>query len=629
MVQRGLTIGGARWALTATTGGNWQPLTWLSHMLDRQLFGGDPAGHHLTSVVLHVANAVVLLVVLWRATGRLWPSAVVAALFGVHPLHVESVAWIAERKDVLSTLWFLLGLWAYVEWAQRGGGVRWAAVAACLVLGLAAKPMLVTFPVVLLLLDVWPLGRIDGAPESVATASVRTTSPRGAIVEKLPLVALAFAVGVVTIVAQQAAGGTRSTIAFPMPLRFANAAVAYVAYLRKMLWPSDLAIYYPYPTAVEPGRVAVAAVVLIALSTLAWTSRRRAPYVLVGWLWYVVTLAPVIGIIQVGHQSMADRYTYVPLIGIFVAVVFGADALARGLAVAPRIPAAAAAAVLVACVVATRVELGHWRTSIALFTHALEVTHDNYMAHQGLGDALAGTGRRAEAEVHFREAARLAPTLVEAHLGLGDALMEDGDVAGAIGAYRHAVALRPDAEAHVKLGNALWRSGALAAASDEFEEAVRLAPDDAQNVSNAGAVLYALGRRDEAIGRFAAAVRLDPSNAAAHGNLGLLLVQSGKRDEGAREIEEALRLQPDNADAHYNLANLLLADGRNAEAATHYERALAGAPDDPATHNNLGIALERLGRLDEARAHFHEALRLQPDFETAAANAARLDAATR
>ncbi len=612
-VQRGLTVANVRWAFTATAAGNWHPLTWLSHMADWQLFNAAAAGHHVTSLLLHVTNAVLLFLVLESATGALWPSAVVAALFGVHPLHVESVAWVAERKDVLSTSFLLLGLRAYVAYVQRGGIMRYTAVAVSLALGLMAKPMLVTFPLLLLLFDYWPLAR-------------RARGLFALVIEKLPLLALALADAAITVVAQRGVGAVRSTGAFPLPARFANAALAYVAYLRKTLWPTDLAYFYPYPSAFNGWWVAAAVAALAGISIFAFTLARRAPYLVVGWLWYLGTLVPTIGLIQVGHQSMADRYTYVPLIGVFLAGVFAVRAVAERLHLSPRLLAAAVLVTLGACVLVTRAQAAHWRTSIALFTHALAVTADNYMAHEGLGEALVTEGRRDEAIDHFREAVRLAPTFVEAHLALADALLEQHDRATAMAHYTEALRLKPDdATLHTKLGNALWHAGNAGDARVHFEEAVRLAPDDAETLSNLGAVLQTLGKRDEALARFEAAVRLDPSNATARGNLGFALAESGRLDEAARELEEAIRLQPAFANAHFNLGNVLFTRGRLADAAGQYEQTLAANPQYAEAHNNLGVALERLGRPAEARPHFAEALRLRPDYGAAAENLARLD----
>ncbi|HEY2388250.1 MAG TPA: tetratricopeptide repeat protein [Candidatus Binatia bacterium] len=625
LVQRGLTVESLRDALTTSVAGNWHPLTVLSHLLDWQLYGMAAGGHHLTSLVLHAASTVLLFLFLAETTGALGASAIVAACFGVHPLHVESVAWVAERKDVLSTLFFLLTIGTYARYTARPGIWRYGAILLCFALGLAAKPTLVTLPFVLLLLDVWPLRRVPAfAPPDVAGTAGPTTAWR-LVVEKLPLFALSAADSAITVAFQARSGAVESLGAFPLAMRLANALTSAIDYLGQTVWPARLACFYPYPARIPPSHVAGAALLLLAITGLALRGVRRAPYLLVGWLWYLGTLVPMIGIVQVGHQSMADRYTYVPLIGIFIAAVFGGRALVARLGVRPRLVAAAVAAALVACMAATWAQAARWRTSITLFTHALAVTTDNYMAHEKLAEALDADGRHAEALEHFRETIRLTPTFAEAHVAFADALLDAHDEQGAIEHYGEAVRLKPDdATAHAKLGNALWHAGNAEGAREHFEEAARLAPDDAESLSNLGVVLLTLGQRDDALVRLDAAVRLDPTNAAAHGNHGFALAAAGRFDEAQRELEEAIRLQPGLANAHFNLGNVLFTTGHPSEAQAQFEQALAIKPDYAEAHNNLGVALERLGRVDEARAHYTEALRLRPDYASAASNLSRV-----
>ncbi|TMB07957.1 MAG: tetratricopeptide repeat protein, partial [Deltaproteobacteria bacterium] len=428
-VWGGLTLAGARWALTATHAGLWHPLTWLSHMLDVQLFGPNPAGHHATNLLLHVANVVVLLLVLVRATGALWPSAAVAALFALHPLHVESVAWVAERKDVLSGFFGLTTIWAYVRYAQRPAPGRYALVVLSLALGLMAKPMLVTLPLVLLLLDRWPLRR---------GMSLRL------VVEKLPLLALAAAASVMGIVAGQRADAVGSLARFPLEARLANALVSYARYLGKTLWPSRLAVFYPYPSAWPAWQLAGAAVLLAAVTTVAIVHMRRRPYLLVGWLWFLGMLFPVSGVVQDGSQAMADHFTYLPLIGLFVMVAWGGQDLLARCPVPPPALKASALALLLALGCTTWRQVGYWHDSTRLFTHALEVTSANWLAHNNLGDALAREGKLEEATGHFAESVRLEPSNPDAHYNLGVALHRQGRPAEATLHYREALRLAPD-----------------------------------------------------------------------------------------------------------------------------------------------------------------------------------------
>ena len=513
----GVTLAGARWAFTTTHAGLWHPLTWLSHMLDVQLFGPNPAGHHATNLLLHVANVVVLLLVLVRATGALWPSAAVAALFALHPLHVESVAWVAERKDVLSGFFGLTTIWAYVRYAQRPAPGRYALVVLSLALGLMAKPMLVTLPLVLLLLDRWPLRR---------GMSLRL------VVEKLPLLALAAAASVMGIVAGQRADAVGSLARFPLEARLANALVSYARYLGKTLWPSRLAVFYPYPSAWPAWQLAGAAVLLAAVTTVAIVHMRRRPYLLVGWLWFLGMLFPVSGVVQDGSQAMADHFTYLPLIGLFVMVAWGGQDLLARWPVPPPGLKASALALLLALGCTTWRQVGYWHDSTRLFTHALEVTSANWLAHNNLGDALAREGKLEEATGHFAESVRLEPS-------------------------------NPDA--HYNLGVALHRQGRPAEATLHYREALRLAPDYPNAHNNLGVALLDGGEVEQAIGELQQAFLMhqDPGT---HFNLGLALAKQGRTDEAIEHYREAVRLQPAFGEARQHLADALASQAKTEEA---------------------------------------------------------------
>ncbi|MBM4018221.1 MAG: tetratricopeptide repeat protein [Planctomycetes bacterium] len=569
-VQQGLTWSGAAWAFTTAAACNWHPLTWLSHMLDCQLFGGEAekAGwHHMTSVLLHILNSVLLYVVLARLTGAPWRSAMAAALFALHPLHVESVAWVSERKDVLSTLFWMLTLAAYTWYAARPAWYRYAAVVVCLALGLLAKPMLVSLPLVLLVVDWWPLGRF------------RVRRAWRLVLEKAPLALLAAASAAITLHVQQ--GAMRASQGIPLGIRLQNAAVSYVAYLWQMVWPARLAAFYPYPPQIPAWRWAGATALLAGLTVLAiWFGRRRR-YLAAGWLWYLVTLVPVIGVVQVGSQAMADRFTYVPLIGIFVAVIWGAaDAAARwrggriGLA-------AAAAAILAACMAATYVQAGFWRDTQTLFEHALRVTEGNFVAHAKIAGALARRGQLAEATAHYRDALSLNPWNAEAHNGLGLVLV---------------------------------RQGQPQAAVEEFHRALAWEPDEPLILSNLGNALFLLGRLSEAAPYYRKALERDPQCANAHIGLGCVLLESGQLDAAEAELREAMRLVPESAEPYYNLGNVRTSQGRTGEAIGLYQEALRRQPDDVIARTNLANVLFGLGRRDEAAAHYREVLRVRPDF---------------
>jgi Tfp pilus assembly protein PilF len=545
-VQSGLTPASVAWAFTTTHAANWHPLTWLSLELDHQLFGMAPWGYHLTSLLLHTANALLLFLALERMTGAVWRSAMVAALFAVHPLHVESVAWVSERKDVLSTLFWMLTLLAYARYAERPGPARYLVVMLLVALGLMAKPMLVTLPCVLLLLDYWPLRRLRVAPpgESPPGRSGRPPlSVARAVAEKVPLLALSAASSVVTLVAQRPA--MMSVTALPVTSRFLNALAAYAGYVGKAAWPRGLAVLYPYPGAWFYVETVAVGALLVAVTGWALWQARRKPYLAVGWLWYVGTLVPVIGLVQVGSQRMADRYTYVPLVGLFIMVVWWvAGALEpwprRRLVLVPL-----SAAVLAGCVVPSFIQAGYWHDTRRLWEHALAVTTDNAEAHLQVGWAKEQEGQVREAVRHYRQALEIAPDHPKAHQFLGGALVKQGQWEEARQEFAAALRTSPqDANVHRSLGLVLSTQGRLEEATEHFTLALAGTPDSADAHNNLGAVLLRRGEPAAALPHFAAALRIEPNNAAAHFNRGLALEQLGRNEEAVAEYRAALRIRP-------------------------------------------------------------------------------------
>ncbi len=440
-VLRGLTPAGIVWAFTSFDTGNWHPLTWLSHMADVEAFGPAAAWHHRTNVLLHLLNTALLFLALERLTGGFWRSALVAALFGVHPLHVESVAWVAERKDLLSALFWTLTLRAYVRYARRPGGVRYLPVALCFALGLLCKPMLVTLPFVLLLLDWWPLGRFGPGPLSLEKLP-------GLVREKMPLLALTAASSAITILAQAAAGAIMPLDAIGFGPRLANAISSYVRYLEKTAWPTTLAVFYPHPGefgAEIPGwRIAGALLLLVGVTVLVAWQRRARPHLLVGWLWYLGTLVPVAGFVQVGAQALADRYTYVPLTGIFIILAWSIPARFAGRPRRRLALAAAAGAVLAVLSATAWGQVAYWRDAFSLYEHALEVTGKNWMISYNLGAAYGQTGHYDQAILKYREALRIKPDYVEALSNLGVAYAKTGQPESAVAAYREALRVNPE-----------------------------------------------------------------------------------------------------------------------------------------------------------------------------------------
>jgi tetratricopeptide (TPR) repeat protein len=612
-VQSGLNWTGVKWAFGNTEqAAYWAPLMWLSHMLGCQLFGLQAGGHHLINVLLHAVNTALVLLVFRRLTGATWRSLLLAALFGWHPLRVESVAWVTERKDVLSTFFWLLTLWAYANYAAATRDQKlkprvWYGTALLMfVLGLMSKGMLVTLPCVLLLLDYWPLERL------------KTVGWWPLVREKIPFFVLAAAGCVVTFVVQNQGGAVATMRSFPLGARVGNALISYCRYLGKTFFPTDLAVFYPHPGYWPLGMVLVAGVFLGGLTVLFWVKRGRCPFMLMGWLWFVGTLVPVIQLVQSGEQAMADRFVYVPSLGLLLLIIWGAADLTRSWRGQVMMLSVAGSAAVVLCLALTRQQLGYWRNSETLFGRALAVTDDNFVAYNSLGNTLSDQGKTDAAITQFQMAIRLKPDYAPAHDGLGFALLDQGKTDAAITQFQTAIHLQPGyAPAHNNLGNALIKQGRTDAAVSQFQEALRLKPGDAHICYNLGNALAKLGRTDAAITQFQAALRLRPDYAPAYNNLGNILARKGQTDDAVRRFQTALRLNPDYADAHYNLGSALLKQGRIEEAVVQFQAATRLASGYAPAHYNLGVALTKEGRTDEAISQYQEALRIQPDYAIA------------
>jgi Tfp pilus assembly protein PilF len=545
-VRAGLTWATVKWSVTAIEQANWHPLTWMSHALDCQLFHLNPAGHHFTSVLLHALNAVLLFLLLAWSTRRTGASFLVAALFAVHPLNVESVAWVAERKNVLSTLFFFLTLAAYGWYALKPGWKRYLAVVGLLACGLAAKPMLVTAPFVLLLLDYWPLGRIQKWSAPSDTLAIEQSPMLRLIVEKLPLLSLIAASSAITLRAQRT-GGALGYLAFPLTTRLKNAVYAYASYLWKVVWPAHLTVFYPYVgRSLALWKVTAAAVFLISISCAVWKLRARG-YLLTGWLWFLGTLVPVIGIVQVGSQSMADRYTYVPLIGFFVMVVWVAADLVEekkgGLALW-AIPSICLVALSLVCYR----QIGYWRDSLTLWTHALQVTQHNSIAENDMGEALVQLHHVEDAYPFFVRAAKDDPNDPFARLNIGTYLRMHGHEEDAIAQYE--IALRLGAEpnlrsvAYANLGTVYFDRGDYAKSRSSYEDALRQNPNQARAWQGLGLLYQKQGKLQEAITYSTRAVELQPTG-EGYLQLARALAQSNRHAEAAAALEQALKENPD------------------------------------------------------------------------------------
>ncbi len=552
VMNRGVTLAGLAWAFTTFHATNWHPLTWISHMIDCQLFGVNAGRHLLVNALIHVANTLLVFWFLLRATHARWPSALVAALFALHPLHVESVAWASERKDMLSTFFGLLSLVAYVRYAEAPSIRRYAWTAITLALGLLAKPMLVTWPFVMLLLDYWPLGRVNGQPARRSLGGGRSVV-RGLVVEKVPLFALVAASAVITFVAQSYGGAVRTFTHAPIALRLSNAFVSYAKYLLLTFWPNDLAVYYPF-AGVPAWQIIGAAFLLIGITVFCLSQRTVRPYLTVGWLWFLGTLVPVIGLVQVGGQIMADRYFYIPSIGLFIALVFGFTDIARSWRVARSLSIGMAVGVLLTLATLTNTQIQRWHDSFTLFEHTLAVTPPNLRIEHNLGVALAVSDRYDEAAAHFEKALQIDPNFYDGLVVMGVTRAHQGRLPEAIEYFQAAIRSQPDTpKAHVQLAHALWTQNRDQDALEELRRASQLAPKDADIRADFGHALARLGRIPEAIDDLHEALRLNPNSALAHNNLGLALLGSGRARESIPEFEEALRLKPELKAAADNL----------------------------------------------------------------------------
>ncbi|MGD1152248.1 MAG: tetratricopeptide repeat protein [Syntrophales bacterium] len=557
-VQTGLTSGNITWAFTTFHAGNWHPLTWISHMLDCQLFGLKPGLHHLVNLFFHMANTLLLFFILHRMTKGLWQSAFVAAVFAIHPLHVESVAWVTERKDVLSTFFWMLTMGAYVFYVERRELKRYLLALFFFALGLMAKSMLVTLPFVLLLLDYWPLRRLTIGKSSVnehtqseislkrhrkkkerrrsAIKAEHINKPEKQtrqqplmvqiILEKVPFFVLSLASSIVTYMAQQKGGAVGSLQSFPLTTRITNALVSYCGYIGKMIWPADLAVLYPHPGMLPTWEV-IGSVFFLGITTfLIIRNVKRLPYLATGWLWYLGTLVPVIGLVQVGVQAMADRYTYVPLIGVSIMVSWGVPEFLKKWR--HRNAALATVAVITLSIFSfvTWKQVGYWQNSTTLFKHTLEKTTNNPIMLNNMGNVLEGEGRLDEAISHYTEALRIDPNLSDSYNNMGLALTKRGSADEAIPNFLKAIRINPNhAAAHYNLGTVLASRGKLDEAIYHFRESIRIKPDHAKAYNNLGNALLYQGRFDEAIESYREALRINPDYVMAHENLKNALAQ--------------------------------------------------------------------------------------------------------
>lgn len=586
-ITQGLTREGVIWAFTQSYIANWHPMTWLSHMLDFEVYGGDPLGHHLTNLLFHISNTLLLFGVLFKLTGALWRSGLVAILFALHPLNVESVAWVAERKNVLSTFFWLLTMQAYADYAQKKAVGAYLLVVLFLALGLMAKPMLVTLPFALILLDFWPLKRWGREN----TRSTENTGIKPILLEKVPLFLLVVVASIITYAVQKSWDAMRSTELRSLYSATANAVVSYLEYLGKIFLPVELSVFYPHPGDSLPAWKALVCLGVLSIITI-WVVRvvRQAPYLAVGWFWYLGTLVPVIGIVQVGEQAMADRYMYIPLIGIFIAIAWGLPELMKDKAQQKLMPLMVGTLIAL-LITLTWVQVSYWKNARTLFEHAISV-NDNK-----------------------------APSFVIVYNNLGHALASERQYEGAVAQYRQAIKINPHyAAVHNNLGAALNELKRYDEAIKSFQQAINIEPDYAEAHNNLANALRQKGEVKQAIVYYDNAIRLKGDYAEAHFNLGVMLSQQGRYEEAVEQYRRALQVKPDFVLAHDNLASLLNRQGDFEGAVSHYRQAITLEPSFSRAYNNLGSALAEQGRFKNAIVHFEQAIKIDPNYRDAQKN---------
>lgn len=605
-VPGGLTWGGIKWAFTTMHGANWFPLVWLSLMADRQLFGTGASGFHLVNVMFHTANTLLLFWVLRRYTKELWPSFFVAAFFALHPLHVESVAWVTERKDVLSALFWMLTMLAYLRYVESPTALRYAIMLACFSLGLMSKPMLVTLPFVLLIMDYWPLRRL-WPEEGIGVSFFRL------IIEKIPLFILSAASSWVTFIAQKTGGSVVKFSVFPFDYRIGNALISYWGYILKTLRPAGLAVFYLHPAAGLAGwSVAASAAVLLAVTALVILLRRRR-YLLVGWLWYLGTLVPVIGLVQVGRQAMADRYTYIPLTGLFIMLVWLAGDITGKWRYRGLIVGFAGSAVLAGLGILAFRQVGYWRDTMTLLTHTAAVTTDNYVAHSVLATRYADKGDNETATRELEMVMKMNVNDIDVLYNVAKGLAKLGRTNEALAYYNRILSVSPgDPDTYIALASMESDRSNFERAIYLYREGLGYHPENGDLHGRLGSLFLQMGLVDEAITELETAVKLK-ADSAIYGNLGLAVSSKGQIERAIECYKKAIWIDRANAEAHYNLGNTYLAQDRPAEATGEYEKAIKAKPDYSKAYANLGVALSWMGRTDEGVENFRRAALLDPN----------------
>jgi len=611
-IQSGITLQAVKWALTVGYAHNWHPLTWISHMLDWQLFGNNAGGHHLTNLIIHIANTLLLFIVLKQMTSALWQSAFVAALFTLHPLHVESVAWISERKDVLSTFFWILTMWAYLRYVKKPKISSYLLIVIFFSLGLMSKPMLVTLPFVLLLLDYWPLERFD---------RLEWRTIYRLILEKIPFFILSAASSVVTFLIQRSSKAVATLAGFSIKFRISNALISYIEYIKKMFWPDRLAFFYPISVKyVSILYAVISAGLLLAATVLVIRYAKSHRYLVTGWFWYLGTLVPVIGLVKAGSQAIADRFTYMTMTGLFIIIAWGISELSEKWPHRKIILWPASLIILFILAICTYQQTRYWKDALTLCQHALTVTEDNYTAHLSMTEPLIEQGRFEESIWHNTQAVRIEPYCRQALNNLGVSLYKAGRNDEAIDYFKRVIEIDPEtADAHLNLAAVLTDKGDYAEAVRHYR--IALKTRDIPSIHcDLGLALLKLGLFEEAVTEYRKALSQMPNDSDILNKLGYALVHIGQFDEAILLYNKALQIAPDAVNIHLNFGFALTSSGKLQEAAKEYEKILPIQPQNASVHNDYGVVLCRLGEFDRAIEHFNQALQINPQYTDAKNN---------
>jgi tetratricopeptide (TPR) repeat protein len=609
-VQEGLTFKSVYWAVTSTKNGQWTPVTFFSHIVDYTLFGLNAGGHHLTNLLFHIANTLFLFFLLSRMTATLWQSAFVAVIFALHPLHVESVAWVAERRDVLHTFFLLLTIWVYINYVEKPKWFRHICVLLCFILAVMSKPMAVTLPFILLLLDYWPLGRLrigekDRGPKPFTAPwlkEIRQNVPIShLLIEKVSLFSIAVVSSLFTLFSVWGIKSLSSLESLSLTVRIENAAVSYIEYILKMIWPNSLAVLYPYPMTFPIWKVVCTTLLLLTITVLVTLGRRKHPYLIVGWLWYLITLLPVIGLLQAGYQSMADRFMYMPMTGLLIMMIYGISDMYKKWPYKRLTLAALSVSLVITLMVLTRAQVKLWRNSETLFRHALRVTNNNYFIHNHLGAALLKQGNDQEALIHFNRSLEINPYYADAYCNIGVLLLRQDKYREAIPSFIAALKNKPHSvEALTNIGIVLGKYGKVKEAMDYFSEAIRINPNYEEAYFNQGNLLLQMKKYDEAIHYFNKALTINSKNPKTYNNLGVALLGLGNGEKVLDCYRKALDINPNDADTHCNLGSLFIQQGKYEKAIFHLTEALRINPGDGEVHLTLGMLYLKMNRKELA-----------------------------